>query len=172
MESDDKHPGLSRPDPLDRCWLHPSEVVTQRNYTGGWIVLAAIGTVIVFSGAFLFLKTHGVSSSPQENAVPATIAAVSTSLASSAAWLGVRCAQSMEPIGVEVQEVMAGSPAANMGLEPGDVVEELESDSMSDIDKFMSAVAAHHPGDVVSLTVWRQGEVKHVNVQLAAKGSG
>jgi S1-C subfamily serine protease len=81
------------------------------------------------------------------------------------------------PPGVVLVEVRPGSPAARAGLQPyrrgargeivpGDVITALNNEAVADLDDMFTLLERRQPGDVVSLTVWRAGKVRRVNVVL------
>jgi len=61
--------------------------------------------------------------------------------------------------GVEVGQVKPGSPAELAGIRPGDVITGIGAYTLDGgADQFRRAVAARHPGDSMTLTVWRDAE--------------
>lgn len=61
--------------------------------------------------------------------------------------------------GVEVGSVKPGSPAEAAGVQPGDVIVGIGAYTLhGGAEQFRTAVAARQPGDVMSITVWRDGE--------------
>jgi serine protease Do len=62
--------------------------------------------------------------------------------------------------GAVVQDVTAGSPAENAGLQVGDVVVDFHGKSIASSSDLVSAVRATQPGDKVSFTYYR-GDTKH-----------
>ena len=61
--------------------------------------------------------------------------------------------------GVEVGSVRPGSPADAAGVQPGDVVVGIGPYTLhGGAEQFRTAVAARQPGDVMTITVWRDGE--------------
>jgi len=103
-------------------------------------------------------------------AIPAnTIQSVVSQLISSGkaehAYLGV----SLDPTGATatIAGVRSGTPAAKAGLKKGDVVTSLDGTSVSTTDELASAIAAHKPGDSVSVTYERDGQSHTVTLTLA-----
>ncbi|MFQ6066630.1 MAG: Do family serine endopeptidase, partial [bacterium] len=55
--------------------------------------------------------------------------------------------------GVAITKVKENSPAARVGLSPGDVIKEVNRDPIKDLDDFKAAMQKIEPGDVVLLRV-------------------
>ena len=73
--------------------------------------------------------------------------------------------------GVVVQGFPAGSPAATAGLEQGDVIIELDGQSVAYVAQLQQIVGFKRPGDVVSVTVMRSGgERRTFDVRLTTAG--
>lgn len=98
------------------------------------------------------------------------------------AYLGIR----MSPLeeGVAVTEVLPGTPAEEAGLRPatgttivdgqevptgGDVVVEFDGEKVTSAVALQSAVDARRPGDVVSITVVRDGTRRTLEVTLGVR---
>jgi putative serine protease PepD len=93
------------------------------------------------------------------------------------AYLGVATASTTEGVdGATVAEVVQGSPAAQAGLEEGDVITELDGDKISGTEDLIAAIAAAQPGDTVKLEVERDSKSSEISVKLgtqpAESGSG
>ena len=73
-------------------------------------------------------------------------------------------------VGVEVQEVVAGSPAEEAGLLAGDVIISIDSEPMYDIYELSAAVKLRRPGETVELAVRRGGDIYVATVVLATLG--
>jgi S1-C subfamily serine protease len=82
------------------------------------------------------------------------------------AWLGVQAADSAH--GVAVAKVSAGSPAAKAGLVGGDkdVIVAVDGRDINTASSLAEAVAAHKPGDDISLRVLESGKTRNVSVTL------
>lgn len=81
--------------------------------------------------------------------------------------------------GVIVLNVVAGSPAARAGLRPaqvrgndiaalGDVIVALDGQPVSGMEDLAARIGAHQPGDVVELTVVRDGREQTIRVTLGS----
>ncbi|HEX7356022.1 MAG TPA: trypsin-like peptidase domain-containing protein [Mycobacteriales bacterium] len=71
--------------------------------------------------------------------------------------------------GAQVAQVVPGGPAAKAGIKPGDVIVKVDGKPISDADTAIVAIRANHkPGDVVQVTVLRDGQTKRFTVTLGA----
>lgn len=71
--------------------------------------------------------------------------------------------------GAVVSSVAAGGPAAHAGIEPGDVIVAIDGKAIPNADAAIVGVRANHkPGDVVQVTISRNGSLKTVAVTLGA----
>jgi putative serine protease PepD len=83
------------------------------------------------------------------------------------AFLGVRIAT--QGGGAKVATVEPGSAAAKAGLKVGDVVLAVDSKAVRSSDQLRAAIAAHKPGDKITLRVSRSGHVQTVGVTLGTR---
>lgn len=80
-------------------------------------------------------------------------------------WLGVECTDlalaDAEQLGVAggvvVRQVMRGSPAAESGLEPADVITDVGGDEVASSSGVVVAMRRHKPGEQVVVGYWRDG---------------
>ncbi len=80
--------------------------------------------------------------------------------------------------GVLLRQVYQGSGAAAAGLQPtvlrsgrivpGDVIQEIDGKPVKSVGDLVGRLGNYTPGDVVKLTVWRDGKTRQVNVRLQA----
>jgi putative serine protease PepD len=82
------------------------------------------------------------------------------------AWLGVQVQSGSR--GAAVAKVTTGSPAAKAGLEGGrrDVIVAVDGHAIHSAADLASAVAAHKPGDRITLRVVRNGAGRDVTITL------
>jgi membrane-associated protease RseP (regulator of RpoE activity) len=71
--------------------------------------------------------------------------------------------------GVVVTDVAEESPAADVGLESGDLILAIDDESVARPGELSEAIAAHQPGDRITLTIMGMagGERREVEVRLA-----
>jgi len=71
-----------------------------------------------------------------------------------------------EKQGIVVVSVVARSPAASAGLQPKDVITEVDGAALQNESALAQAINSHKPGDTITLTVVRDGTKKNVKVTL------
>ncbi|MEO7039222.1 MAG: trypsin-like peptidase domain-containing protein [Candidatus Elarobacter sp.] len=69
--------------------------------------------------------------------------------------------------GVAVGNVVDGTPAAQAGIEPGDVIQTVNGKPVNSASEFVSAIGALKPGAQVTLRLWAQGVKKNVSATLS-----
>jgi len=83
-------------------------------------------------------------------------------------WLGVSV-EDVENGGVVIAGVERNGPALRAGVRPGDVVLALNGDHIGSARGLIRAVAAMPPGDLVQLTVRRQGHAVELPVAIGRR---
>ncbi|MGC2405641.1 MAG: trypsin-like peptidase domain-containing protein [Candidatus Cybelea sp.] len=68
--------------------------------------------------------------------------------------------------GVAVQQVFSGSPADQAGIQPGDVILQVDGQQYNDIKSLHNYISSKKPGDTIRLNVWSQGMKKFVAIKL------
>jgi putative serine protease PepD len=87
------------------------------------------------------------------------------------AYLGVRgTAPTGSRAGVVLTNVVAGSPAAQAGLEVGDQVVAIDGVRVANMSSLSARVQLHQPGDTITLTIERDDQQLDVAVTLGATG--
>jgi putative serine protease PepD len=84
------------------------------------------------------------------------------------AYLGVSTAPAADG-GAEVGEATAGGPAADAGIQPGDVITEVDGDRVQDPEDVATAIEDDKPGDTVDVTVQRGGAERTIEVTLGQR---
>ena len=87
------------------------------------------------------------------------------------AYLGVAIEDDSGSSGTTLAEVRSGTPAAEAGLQSGDVVTEFDGESVDSADELRRLVDAKSPGDQVELTIERDGDTQTVEVTLGTRPS-
>ena len=82
-------------------------------------------------------------------------------------YLGVTTAPHRD--GAEVQEIVPGSPAADAGLEPGDVITGVDGRDVRDPDDVADAIKGLEPGDEVQVEAESSGVTRSFDVELEAR---
>jgi len=73
--------------------------------------------------------------------------------------------------GAEVQDVTAGSTAAQAGLAKGDVVTKVDDELITSADSLVATIRSYRPGDQVTLTYEHDGQTKTVSLTLDSDAS-
>jgi putative serine protease PepD len=71
--------------------------------------------------------------------------------------------------GVTVSQVSAGSAADSAGLKAGDVITAVDGTKVATAEKLRAIIAAHKPGDTITLTIQRGGSSQTLKATLGAK---
>jgi putative serine protease PepD len=74
--------------------------------------------------------------------------------------------------GALVADVASGGPAADAGLEVGDLVVEVDGQAVGGSDDLVGRIRDHQPGDKVTLKVVRDGRERTVTVTLGERPAG
>ncbi|HEX9935452.1 MAG TPA: Do family serine endopeptidase, partial [bacterium] len=76
------------------------------------------------------------------------------------------------PQGILIEQVMDNSPAQQAGLKVLDVILQVDGKEMNQSNEVQNYVALKNPGDVVTLTILREGARKTVTVKLGQRDTG
>lgn len=68
--------------------------------------------------------------------------------------------------GVVVHNILEDSPAEESGIQPGDIILEVDGESVSTSNELQSKIVFHRSGDKVKLTIWRDGKKIYKSVTL------
>jgi S1-C subfamily serine protease len=71
------------------------------------------------------------------------------------------------PLGVEIMEVVAGSPAADAGFRSGDIILEVDGTSIQDVADLQRLMVGEALGGPMRVLVWRGTETRTIDVQPA-----
>lgn len=75
------------------------------------------------------------------------------------------------PAGVVVDSVMEESPADDAGIERGDIITKVNGKAVTDIASFTSEKDKCNPGEVATLTIYREGTTYAVKITLGVANS-
>ena len=73
--------------------------------------------------------------------------------------------------GAIVDQVTPGTPAAEAGLKPGDVITKLDGQPIKDASDLTRRIGSFKPGDKVELTYLRDGADKTASITLASQSN-
>jgi predicted metalloprotease with PDZ domain len=119
----------------------------------------ALAALLIAGGAFglrALLHSGGSASAAASGSMP---------------WLGVQL-ESVAPGAVVIATVLPGSPAVLAGLEPGDVITEINNQPVRTLGDVAAAVSGLGAGDQVQLLVSRGSTIFTTQATLAARPSG
>ncbi|HEX6510018.1 MAG TPA: trypsin-like peptidase domain-containing protein, partial [Chloroflexota bacterium] len=68
--------------------------------------------------------------------------------------------------GALVQQISSNGPAAQAGVQQGDVITAADGTTVTDAQDLLTVLAQKKPGDTISLTINRNGSTVHVQVKL------
>jgi len=75
------------------------------------------------------------------------------------------------PVGVYVVQVQPNSGAEKAGIQPGDVIIKADGKTITSFEDLQSIINNHKVGDVISVTVWRNGKTFTVPVKLQSSAN-
>ncbi|MDD5018286.1 MAG: trypsin-like peptidase domain-containing protein [Eubacteriales bacterium] len=70
------------------------------------------------------------------------------------------------PEGVTVVDIVEGGPADLAGIEPSDIITTMEGTPVKTVEELTMIIYLHHVGDVIDITVWRDGEEYNLEVTI------
>ena len=71
-------------------------------------------------------------------------------------------------VGALIQSVVSGAPAANAGLESGDLIVGLDGELISSMAELSAEVKLYRPGDLVTVEIIRDGDRLETQVTLGS----
>ena len=72
------------------------------------------------------------------------------------------------PAGTYIREIEIDSPAMAAGIQSGDVVTRVESTEITTYSELLGILQSSKPGDVLTVTLTRQGHEMNVDVTLGS----
>jgi putative serine protease PepD len=110
----------------------------------------------------------GIGFAIPSNTVKSVVSQLRATGKVSHAYLGVQT-QDGSGTGAQVAAITSGGPAANGGLQTGDVITSLGGKAVEDSTALSSLVDEHKPGDSVQVEVTRNGAKKSLSVKLGER---
>jgi membrane-associated protease RseP (regulator of RpoE activity) len=120
------------------------------------LAVAAVGLAVA-AGSVAAIAASGDGDSSPERAAAQEQTPEETPDSSVSPWLGVLARPSDEPPGLLIRHVVPESPAADAGLERGDVVTAIDGEAVTEVEALRDAVQAKAAGDAVALSVIKDG---------------
>ena len=74
--------------------------------------------------------------------------------------------------GALIIRTISGGPAASAGLQPGDVIVQIDNTPVNDVSSLGSALLGKNPGDTVAVHIYRGSQQMTINVKLGELQSG
>jgi putative serine protease PepD len=111
-------------------------------------------------------QNNGVGFAIPINTAKTVVSQLETSGHVSHGYLGVSTADPSSGNGALVGSVQPGSPAANAGLQQGDVIRSVDGTQIVKSDDVAAAIASRKPGDQLQLGIVRGGKSETVTVTL------
>ena len=68
--------------------------------------------------------------------------------------------------GVYVTRVAVNSPAAQAGLQPGDMINQIDTVSLDATHSYLNTLFSYKPGDQITLSIVRNGQTLQAKVTL------
>ncbi len=84
-------------------------------------------------------------------------------------YMGVEITNQYDGIGVYVRGVDAGGAAENAGIKPGDLIISVDGTPVKTIEELTSAINSYRVGDIVSITVYRNGKILNLRLIFGEK---
>ena len=69
------------------------------------------------------------------------------------------------------EPVTSGGPAAEAGLEPGDVIVAINGDPVTTAEELIVLIRSYAPGDVITLTIRENDQERELQVELGEQAS-
>ena len=136
------------------------------------------GKVIGINSAII-ASGQGIGFAIPSNLAKRVIAQIRDGGKVSRGWLGVtiqdvsedtaKALDMDEPHGALIANVIPDQPAAKAGIKAGDVIVEVNGQSMADANELLRTIAGLAPGDSAKLTIWRKGDTKRIKVTLGER---
>ncbi|MCW3017545.1 MAG: hypothetical protein JWO02_4637 [Solirubrobacterales bacterium] len=112
----------------------------------------------------------GIGFAVSSNTVRQVVPALAKGQTIDRAWLGIESQPAAGGTGAALTNVVAGGPAEQSGLQPGDVVLSIDGKQIREFSDISRAVNSHQPGDQIDVKVRRGGgQVQTQKVTLGTR---
>lgn len=164
-----------RSNPFD-SFLQTDASINPGNSGGPLLNMA--GEVVGINAAII-ANGQGIGFAIPSNMAKDIIATLQTDKKISRGWIGVTI-QTLDENGAKaldlpnangalIGDVLAGHPAADAGMKPGDVILSVNGEEIANSGDLSRKIAAIKPGDKARVIVWRNGEKKELTVKIAER---
>ena len=75
------------------------------------------------------------------------------------------------PMGALITSILEGTPAAEFGLQKGDVIVSINDEAIKSVNHLRAAVAMYKPTTTVSISVLRDGQTQDISVTLSERST-
>ena len=75
------------------------------------------------------------------------------------------------PMGALITSILEGTPAAEFGLQKGDVIVSINGEAIKSVNHLRAAVAMYKPTTTVSISVLRDGQMQDISVTLSERSA-
>ena len=99
-------------------------------------------------------------------AMPAFVALLSSTTPIHGSWIGLQSVDTHLSKGPTVLKIGPNGPAAQAGIELGDVIVDVDGETVNDTPTLLSKVVAKKPGDVLSIKIQRQGGGRDAQISV------
>ena len=103
------------------------------------------------------------------NTVKEVLPALESGNAPQHAYLGLQTSDTQNGEGAEIGEATPNGPAADAGLQAGDIVVKVDGQDVTGANDVAAAIEDNKPGDKVAVTVRRGGSEQTIDVTLGQR---
>jgi len=164
-----------RSNPFD-SFLQTDASINPGNSGGPLLNMA--GEVIGINAAII-ANGQGIGFAIPSNMAKEIIATLQSDKKISRGWIGVTI-QTLDENGAKalglpndkgalIGDVLAGNPAAEAGMKPGDVILSVNGEKIENSGDLSRKIAAIKPGEKAKIVVWRNGSEKPLTVRIAER---